>query len=162
MVARRCRATSSKSEMVTAPIMGAWIAGARGARMLCRQILPGEGGSWSRRAEGRPGGRMEAPARCVENALRRREAGGGGTRSGGSVPADDEERAEVLGEDLAVRTDGDRRVGGADREVQEKRAGAQAAALVDDVEVAVLAVGVDHAVAVDRRRVDAPLEAVRM
>src|SRR5436305_9168075 len=69
--------------------------------------------------------------------------------------------AGVLGVDLAVGADRQRRVGGTDGELEEEVL-AQGAVGTDDVEVAVLAVVVDVAALVDRRSIDAELEARRM
>src|SRR5262249_3948684 len=69
--------------------------------------------------------------------------------------ADQEGVAVVLRQDAAVFVDGGRGVGGADRKL-EKEVVAQRAVRAEGVEVAVLAVGEDVAVAVDRHAVDAP------
>src|SRR5262245_15714508 len=69
------------------------------------------------------------------------------------------ELAVVEGVDPAARVERDRGVGSAERLVEEGL-GLEHAALADLVDVAVLGVGVHVAARVDRRGVDAPLEAV--
>src|SRR5436305_9283816 len=78
-----------------------------------------------------------------------------------ALPPDYEQVTIVLGVDLAVGSDRQRRVGGAHRAVK-KEVLAQGPVGTDDVKVAVLAVVVDVAEAVDRRGVDAELEADRV
>src|SRR5256885_9970540 len=75
--------------------------------------------------------------------------------------ADGEEMAGVLRVDAAVPADGERRVAGPERELQEDLL-ANRAPLRDGVEEAILAVDVDGAVRVDGRRVHAPFEARRL
>src|SRR5262249_51009494 len=75
--------------------------------------------------------------------------------------ANDEQHTVVLGVQLAVGSDGERRVRRPDCFLQ-KLPLLLGAALVDRVDVAVLAVVVDDSISVDRGRVDAPLEAVEM
>ena len=77
------------------------------------------------------------------------------------VVADHEEVAAVLRQDPAVVGEGDRRVGGAEGDIEEEVI-AQRAIRVNDVNAAVLAVDVDVVLAVDRRGVDAPLETMRV
>src|SRR5207248_6653064 len=67
----------------------------------------------------------------------------------------------VLRVDLAVAADRGRRVGRADGELLEDVLLLRAA-LIDRVEVAVLAVRIDDARCIDHEGVDAPLEALRM
>ena len=69
--------------------------------------------------------------------------------------------AAVEREHPAARIEGDRRVRGAERLVEEQRV-AELAVGGDGVRGAVLAVREDRPVAVDGDRVDAPLEAIRM
>src|SRR5437868_393109 len=73
--------------------------------------------------------------------------------------SDHEQVPVVLRVDAALLVDRERRVGRAQRLLEEDPALLHAP-LADGVEPAVLAVGVDRAVAVDHRRVHAPLEAV--
>src|SRR5258707_15760826 len=67
----------------------------------------------------------------------------------------------VLRVQPAVGTDRDRRIAGAESQLQEVCV-LEEAALGDRVKIAVLAVRVDRAGDVDGRRVDAPFEAVRL
>src|SRR2546421_9816131 len=73
--------------------------------------------------------------------------------------ADGEEMSGVLRVNAAVRGDRQRRVAGAEGELQED-ALLDRPSLGDGVEEAVLAVRVDGAAGVDGRRVHAPLEAL--
>jgi hypothetical protein len=76
-----------------------------------------------------------------------------------SARADYEQDTVVLGVQLAVGGDGERRIRRTDCLLQKHPLFLRAA-LVDRVDEAVLAVVIDHPVSVDRGRVDAPLEAV--
>ena len=69
--------------------------------------------------------------------------------------------AVIFGVDQAGSAHRERRVGGADREVQED-ALPFGAVRIDRIQIPVFAVRVDDAIAVHCRRIDAPLEAVRM
>src|SRR5262245_12263344 len=72
--------------------------------------------------------------------------------------ADDEQGALVLRVNTPVWSDRQWCVRGAEREI-EKDLRFEQSALVDGVEISVLAVCVDHAMSVDHRSVDAPFEA---
>src|SRR5947208_740781 len=111
---------------------------------------------------GNPGAKPRNATRCSAAACSRTSSSAErpARRASGSV-ADDEQAAVVLRVDPPVRADGQRRVRGADRELGEYGVH-QVPVPVDLVQVAVLAVREDGAVAVDRRRVHAPLEPVGM
>src|SRR6266705_6817774 len=78
-----------------------------------------------------------------------------------SLFADDEQMAGVLRVDFPVAAQRRRCVSRAQRELLEDLL-LQSPTLVDRKQVAVFAVGVDYAVRVNRRSVDAPLETVRV
>src|SRR5436853_3337514 len=74
------------------------------------------------------------------------------------IVADREQMAGVLRVDLAIRAERGRRVGRAQRQLLEDFL-AQSASVIDGKQVAIFAVGIDQALRINRKLVDAPLEA---